>query len=84
MTFARHRDFRIRRATIGNEGAPLLVIDDLMANPEALVDLAATKVFGDVASFYPGIRAKVPLTFQQHILGELRSEFAQVLGLAGG
>ena len=35
-----------------------------MSLPDAdeLVDLAASKVFGDVASYYPGIRAKVPLT----------------------
>ena len=37
--------------------------------------------FGDVASYYPGIRAKVPLTFQQFILDELRGEFAELFGL---
>jgi hypothetical protein len=81
MTFARHRDFRIQRSNIGKERAPLLVIDNVMSNPDELVDLAAAKTFGDVASYYPGVRSKVPLTFQKFILDELRAEIAQVFGL---
>lgn len=81
MSFARHSDFRIQRLTIGNERAPLLVIDNVVADPDGLVDLAAAKVFGDVASYFPGIRSKVPLTLQQFILDELRGEFAEVFGL---
>lgn len=82
MMFARHSDFRVQRSVIGSERAPLLVIDDVLARPDELVDLAAAKTYGDVASYYPGIRAKVPLTFQKFILDELRGEFAQVFGLA--
>jgi hypothetical protein len=81
MPFARHSDFRIQRLTIGNERAPLLVVDNVVADPDALVELASGKVFGDVASYYPGVRSKVPLTLQQFILDELRGEFADVFGL---
>jgi hypothetical protein len=80
MSFARHSDFRIQRLTIGNERAPLLVVDNVVADPDALVELASGKVFGDVASYYPGVRSKVPLTLQQFILDELRGEFADVFG----
>lgn len=80
---ARHPEFRIQRLKIGREGAPLLVIDNVVADPDALVELAATKVFGDVASYYPGIRAKVPLTVQQFILEALRREAVEVFGMSG-
>ena len=80
MSFARHRDFHIERLTIGVERAPLLVIDNLVADPDELVEMAAGKTFGDVASYYPGVRAKVPLTFQRFLLDELRGEFANTFG----
>ncbi|MES1195837.1 MAG: DUF6445 family protein, partial [Steroidobacter sp.] len=38
-----HPDIRIQKLSIGNEGAPLLVIDNLVAQPEELVQLAARK-----------------------------------------
>lgn len=79
--FARHRDCRIQRLTIGAERAPLLVIDNLVADPDELVDMASSKSFGDVASYYPGVRSKVPLTFQRFVLDEMRHEFAEVFGL---
>jgi hypothetical protein len=81
MSLLKHPDFRVQRLSVGKEGAPLLVIDNLLADPEALIDLAAGKLFGDVASYYPGVRAKVPLTLQHFILGTLRDEFAQAFGL---
>jgi hypothetical protein len=84
MSFARHPDFRLQRLSIGREAAPLLVIDQLLSTPDELVDLAAGKVFADVASYYPGVRAKVPLTFQRFILESLGDEIAQFFGLRPG
>jgi hypothetical protein len=81
MSVVKHPECRIRRLSLGNEAAPLLVIDNLVADPDALVDQAAGKVFGEVANYYPGVRAKAPLSLQQFILKELREEFAQVFGL---
>jgi uncharacterized protein DUF6445 len=81
MSFARHRDFSIQRLTIGAERAPLMVIDNALADADALVRMAATKMFGDVTSYYPGVRAKVPLTFQKFVLDELREEFVGLFGM---
>jgi len=81
MSLVKHPDFRLQRLSLGKEGAPLLVVDNVVADPQALVDQAAGKLFGDVASYYPGIRAKVPLTLQHFILSTFGSEFAQVFGL---
>ena len=83
MSFARHRDFSIQRLTIGAEKAPLLVIDNALADADALVEIAATKPFGDVTSYYPGVRAKVPLSFQRFVLDDLRQEFVSLFGLNG-
>ena len=81
MSITRHRDFNLQRLTIGTERAPLLVIDNVVADPDALVDIAAGKSYANVATYYPGVRAKVPLTVQQFILDTLRDELAAVFGL---
>jgi hypothetical protein len=82
MDLALHPDFRLQKLTIGRELAPLVVIDNLVANPEGLVDLAASKQFGDVTSYYPGVRAKAPLTYQRFIIDQLRDIFAGYFGLS--
>lgn len=78
-----HPAASIQKLTIGREKEPLLVIDNLISGAEALVDLAATKIFGDVATYYPGIRAKVPLTYQNFILERFGPLFSEYFGLAG-
>jgi hypothetical protein len=72
----------LQKLTIGDERAPLVVVDNLVANAEQLVDLAAGKLFGDVANYYPGVRAKVPLTYQRFIIDQLREVFAGYFGLS--
>jgi hypothetical protein len=81
VTSAPHKDIRIQHLKIGSEGAPLLVIDNVVADPDTLVDLAASKQWGVPTSYYPGIRSKAPLTYQKFILGELREPILQAFGL---
>jgi hypothetical protein len=76
-----HPDVVVQRLTIGREQAPLLVIDNALANPDELVDLAASKRFGDVSTYYPGIRAKAPLSYQQRVLEQMRGLFGETFGL---
>lgn len=71
----------VARRSIGREQAPLLVIDDLVADAGQLVDLAAGKLFGSDDTHYPGIRVKSPLSYQQFVLGELRGVFGEFFGL---
>ncbi len=66
---------------IGRERAPLVVVDDLIADADALVALAATKQYGAVDSYYPGVRARAPLSYQQFILTTFRDAFRDVFGL---
>lgn len=80
----RHPDFRIQRLTLGRELGQLLVVDNLSAMAEELVEIAAGKPFAEVAAYYPGIRAKAPLTYQRFVLEELAGEFSGFFGLDAG
>jgi hypothetical protein len=81
MELAKHPDFRLQALRIGREQAPLLVIDNFTADPEALVEIAATKVFADAATYYPGVRAKAPLTYQRFAIETLRPFVEEHFGL---
>jgi hypothetical protein len=83
MTVTRHPELRIQCLHVGREGLPLLVVDNLVSNPQELVDLAVTKVFSASPTYYPGMRAKAPLTYQRLILEQLRPSIDQMFGLAG-
>lgn len=64
---------RIQKMLIGRENLPLLVIDNLVADPDELVQDAISKHYAPPHSFYPGVRAKAPLSYQRFVVGELRS-----------
>jgi len=82
MTLTLHPNFRIQELRIGREQSPLVVVDDFVANANELVDLAAAKPFIDTANYYPGVRSKVPLTYQRFVIDQLRDVFAGYFGLA--
>jgi hypothetical protein len=81
MTFQVHPEFKIHQLKIGREQAPLLVVDNLAANADQLVEHAASKVFTNVPGYFPGIRAKVPLTYQQFVIDTLRDAIAETFGV---
>ena len=81
MTLSVHPNLQIQKLRIGREQAPLVVVDNFAANPDELVDLAAAKPFIDTANYYPGIRSKVPLTYQRFVIDQLRDVFAGYFGL---
>jgi Family of unknown function (DUF6445) len=82
MNLALHPNFRLQKLTIGREQAPLIVIDNFVAHPDDLVDIAAAKLFGEVVSYYPGVRSKVPLTYQRFIIEKLRDVLAGYFGIS--
>ena len=83
MSVAAHPAFSAQQLTIGRERAPLLVLDNVVAKPEELIELAASKLFGDVTSHYPGVRAKGPLSYQQFVLEKFGGLLAQTFGSPG-
>lgn len=75
-----HPELRIERLTLGREGAPLLVIDNFLAEPERLVRKAAMAQFTSGGRFYPGIRAKAPPSYEHFLATRLQPWLAEHFG----
>ena len=84
MNLALHPDLRIRKLAIGVERAPLLVIDNFVANADELVAHATTQVFAERSRYYPGIRAWAPLEYQQFLVTKLRDALLDCLEASTG
>ena len=84
MNLDLHPDLLLRRFAFGTERAPLLVIDNFVADAEALVTDACARPFPVRSSYFPGIRAEAPPAYQQLLLTRLRSELLHCLGVPGG
>ena len=56
--FDLHPDLRLSQLAIGAERAPLPVIDNFVANAEALVADACARPFTVRSRYFPGIRAE--------------------------
>jgi hypothetical protein len=83
MILELHPAMRIRTTTIGAERAPLLVIDDFVAEPERLVRKAASRRFAQLPGYFPGLRTEAPLAYQA-LLGErLKPLLLEYFGLVG-
>jgi len=53
---------------VGNEAVPIIVIEQLCEDPEALISFAApVSSFGDGGGFYPGIRKTLPDCYAKQI-----------------
>lgn len=79
-----HPDLRLSQLAIGAERAPLLVIDNFVANAEALVADASARPFTVRSPYFPGIRAEAPPAYQQFLLTRLRSALLDCLGMPEG
>ena len=84
MNIGTHRDISIRKLSIGTERAPLLVIDRFVAEPDALVAYACNSRFDEPTGFYPGVRCRAPLAYQQLILTRLRNALFDCLDVQDG
>ena len=79
-----HPDIRVSKLSIGAEGAPLLVVDNLVSDPDRLVRKAARSHFVGQASMFPGIRAQAPLSYQRFLETTLNPLLAECFGLQPG
>lgn len=84
MNLDLHPDLRLSQLVIGDERAPLLVIDNFVANAEALVADACARTFTVRSKYYPGIRAETPPAYGQLLLTRLRSALLECLGMPEG
>ncbi|WP_101926499.1 MULTISPECIES: DUF6445 family protein [Luteimonas] len=84
MLLSPHPAIRVTRRTIGAEGAPLLVIDQLVAEPDRLVRKAASSHFATPASMFPGLRAPAPLSYRHFLEATLNPLLPSCFGIAPG
>lgn len=68
---------------MGNDGAPLLVIDDFAGDPEALIRSAIPRHFRPRGRYFPGIRARAPLSYQRYLTGCLEDLLPECFCLHG-
>lgn len=81
MLIQAHTGLRLQLRRIGAEGAPLLVIDQLVADPDRLVRKAARAQFMPQGPMFPGIRVRAPLSYEAFLEQLLRPMFESVFGL---
>lgn len=69
---------------IGDERAPVVVIDDFSPEPDALVDYAARSTFQPVINnLYPGVRAPAPSYYVGEVTARVERLAQEVFGLKG-
>lgn len=74
---------QVRLRRVGREAWPLLVIDDVLLDPEVLVELAAATPFGAPhAAYYPGLNAPMPRPYLEALMPVLRPSFARAYAIA--
>ncbi|MGH8263320.1 MAG: DUF6445 family protein [Steroidobacteraceae bacterium] len=75
---------RIRVDRVGSEAAPMIVVDDLLADAAQLVDVAAHETFAPVTHrAYPGIRAAAPPQYAGVLHQLLRDLICSTFGFTG-
>jgi len=84
MHLALHPDIHVQRLSLGQEGAPLLLIDQLVADPERLVRKAARSQFAPQGAMFPGIRARAPLSYEHFLEQLIRPLVVDFFGLRPG
>ena len=82
MTFALHPDITVRLRRIGNEAQPLMVVDNVLADPAAMVAAAQNAQFYvPEHTKYPGLNAPLPEGYYQTVVTALRGPIEAAFGL---
>lgn len=82
MILELHPQIRIEKLSLGREGAPLVVIDNFVAEPERLVKKATTAPFTSGGRYYPGIRVKAPPSYEHFLTTHLPALVGKYFDLA--
>ena len=69
---------------IGNERAPVLVVEELWPQARSLIDVAASKSDYSARSlYYPGVRSSAPAEYARAVTEQLRELIHSTFGLTG-
>jgi len=79
-----HPRLQVSVTQVGAERAPVMVVDNFIANPDELVEDAATEhPFRPFALYYPGVRAPIPAMYPLAVYQILKEPIRTVFGLDG-
>lgn len=82
MRFELSPDIRFQLRHIGVEKQPLVVIDNILAEPQNLIDAAcAADFYVPEHTRYPGLNARLPEDYYSLIVGALRGPMQAAFGL---
>lgn len=84
MLIRPHAHLCIEKRILGSEGAPLLIIDQLVADPERLVRKAASRCFDSESEYFPGLRADAPAKYRSFLESVLNPLLPQHFGIQPG
>ena len=71
----------IRIERVGREGAPVIVIDGFVAEPQSLEGFAQTCEFAAMGAHYPGLRAMVPTPLVAQFVAPVADLIAATFGV---
>lgn len=78
-----HPDISVQTLLIGEEKAPLLVVDNFVRDPDALVEQAENLTYEPPKVAYPGVRALASKNYQQFLLRGLGPRIFEYFELKG-
>ncbi|PKM18390.1 MAG: hypothetical protein CVV11_13815 [Gammaproteobacteria bacterium HGW-Gammaproteobacteria-15] len=72
---------QITRLSTGKEQSPLLLVDNFIPQPEALVEYACGQQFLANSPYYPGVRSAAPESYRQFMLQSLQATLIDYFAL---
>jgi hypothetical protein len=77
------RQIRVQLQHVGQERQPLLIVDDVLADPEAMIDAARdAEFYAPKHTHYPGLNAPLPESYYRTVVTALRGPIAAAFGLS--
>ena len=73
---------RLDASRYGREDQPIVTIDGTLADPDAVVAIAARHSFRPIGPFYPGIRAAVSEAIAMELIERHLGDLAAIFGLS--
>lgn len=76
------REIRVQLRHVGQERQPLLVVDDVLADPDAMIAAAReARFYAPPHTNYPGLNANLPESYYRTVVTALRGPIAAAFGL---
>lgn len=77
------RQIRVQLRHVGQERQPLLIVDDVLADPDAMIEAArAAEFYAPPHTNYPGLNAPLPESYYRTVVTALRGPIAAAFGLS--